>query len=48
MALVHDIAEAIVGDYTPYDAISKAEKSNLEREAMAKIRETLAGYAAGE
>ncbi|KAH8832848.1 HD domain-containing protein [Flagelloscypha sp. PMI_526] len=34
MALVHDLAEAQVGDIAPSEGISKAEKRRLEREAM--------------
>jgi putative hydrolase of HD superfamily len=34
MAMVHDVAEAIVGDITPSDGISKKEKQVLERKAM--------------
>lgn len=34
MAIVHDIAEAIVGDITPSDGIPKIEKSRREREAL--------------
>lgn len=34
MAIVHDIAEAIVGDITPSDGVPKHEKSRLEREAL--------------
>lgn len=34
MALVHDIAEAQVGDITPWEGIPKAEKHRLEAEAM--------------
>ncbi|KAF8909932.1 HD domain-containing protein [Mucidula mucida] len=34
MALVHDLAEAQVGDITPREGISKAEKHRLEEEAM--------------
>lgn len=30
MAVVHDLAEALVGDITPHDGISKAEKAKLE------------------
>ena len=26
MALIHDIGEGIVGDFTPYDKITKEEK----------------------
>ncbi|KAJ3679203.1 hypothetical protein LUZ60_017214 [Juncus effusus] len=34
MAIVHDIAEAIVGDITPSDNVPKLEKSRMEREAL--------------
>ncbi|KAF8624033.1 hypothetical protein AX17_007239 [Amanita inopinata Kibby_2008] len=34
MCLVHDLAEAQVGDITPREGISKAEKRRLEEEAM--------------
>ncbi|XP_012684858.1 HD domain-containing protein 2 [Clupea harengus] len=34
MALVHDMAECIVGDIAPADNISKAEKHRREKEAM--------------
>ncbi|KAI0793865.1 HD domain-containing protein [Fomes fomentarius] len=34
MALVHDLAEAQVGDIAPHEGISKAEKRRLEAEAM--------------
>ncbi|XP_047330769.1 5'-deoxynucleotidase HDDC2 [Impatiens glandulifera] len=34
MAIVHDIAEAIVGDITPDDGIPKLEKSRREQEAL--------------
>ena len=47
MALVHDIAESIVGDITPHCGISKEEKNTLEVEAMKKLKETL-GDVAGE
>ncbi len=30
MALVHDLAESIVGDWTPYDGVSKVEKYRRE------------------
>ncbi|XP_021275732.1 HD domain-containing protein 2 [Herrania umbratica] len=43
MAIVHDIAEAIVGDITPADGISKAEKSQREREAMDHMCKLLGG-----
>jgi len=31
MALVHDMAESIVGDLTPHDVISAAEKHQHEQ-----------------
>ncbi|KAL6973762.1 hypothetical protein U1Q18_027947 [Sarracenia purpurea var. burkii] len=34
MAIVHDIAEAIVGDITPSDGVPKHEKSRREQEAL--------------
>lgn len=35
MALVHDMAELLVGDITPLDGVPKAEKARREAEAMA-------------
>ncbi|RDX82333.1 HD domain-containing protein 2 [Mucuna pruriens] len=43
IALVHDIAEAIVGDITPSDGVPKAEKSRMEQEALNKMCELLGG-----
>jgi putative hydrolase of HD superfamily len=37
MALVHDLAESIVGDITPYDGISGEEKNRRERGAMERL-----------
>eukprot|EP00055_Hartaetosiga_balthica_P006516 m.20530 g.20530 ORF g.20530 m.20530 type:complete len:544 (+) comp5258_c0_seq1:44-1675(+) len=37
MCLVHDLAESIVGDITPFDGISKEEKSKREENAMGQI-----------
>ena len=37
MALIHDLAEAVVGDITPHDGVDKAEKHAQERAAMATI-----------
>jgi putative hydrolase of HD superfamily len=37
MALVHDLAECIVGDITPYDGVSAEEKRRREREAMTRL-----------
>ncbi|KAF6155074.1 hypothetical protein GIB67_035821 [Kingdonia uniflora] len=43
MAIVHDIAEAIVGDITPVDGVSKLEKSRREREALDYLCKLLGG-----
>ncbi|OVA06914.1 HD/PDEase domain [Macleaya cordata] len=43
MAIVHDIAEAIVGDIAPSDGIPKAEKSRREREALDHMCKLLGG-----
>ncbi|KAK4415131.1 5'-deoxynucleotidase HDDC2 [Sesamum alatum] len=45
MAIVHDIAEAIVGDITPADGIPKEEKSRREQEALKSMCELLGGGA---
>lgn len=37
MALVHDIAESIVGDLTPFCGVSKDEKHRREMEAMERL-----------
>ena len=42
MALVHDLAEALVGDITPYDGVAPEEKHRREEEAMTQLSE-LAG-----
>lgn len=41
MAIVHDIAEAIVGDITPVCGISEDEKHRQELSAIMKIQEIL-------
>ena len=41
MALVHDLAEAVVGDITPYDGISREEKRRREREALSRLADNL-------
>ncbi|KAL4182002.1 hypothetical protein AMTRI_Chr12g240300 [Amborella trichopoda] len=43
MAIVHDIAEAIVGDITPSDGVPKLEKSRREREALEHMCTLLGG-----
>lgn len=41
MALVHDLAESIVGDITPHDDISVDEKQQREHEAMQEITQLI-------
>ena len=43
IALVHDLAEAIVGDIAPGDNGPKEEKARREAEAMAEMRRMLEG-----
>lgn len=43
MALIHDMAESLVGDITPVDDVSKEEKSRRESETMDYICNTLLG-----
>ncbi|KAI1255174.1 hypothetical protein MGN70_003238 [Eutypa lata] len=43
MCLIHDMAEALVGDITPVDGIAKPEKSRREAETMDYISEKLLG-----
>ncbi|KAG6600790.1 hypothetical protein SDJN03_06023, partial [Cucurbita argyrosperma subsp. sororia] len=43
IALVHDIAEAIVGDITPSDGVPKEEKSRRESAALNEICQLLGG-----
>jgi putative hydrolases of HD superfamily len=45
MAIVHDLAEATVGDITPDDPVTKEEKEALERNAINSYVEML-GYTA--
>ncbi|KAF5827434.1 HD domain-containing protein [Dunaliella salina] len=47
MSIVHDVAEAIVGDITPHCKISKEEKKRLEENAIIQMEQMLgAGTAA--
>ncbi|KAL2059533.1 hypothetical protein ABVK25_000826 [Lepraria finkii] len=49
MALVHDMAEALVGDITPIDGVTKDEKSRREAETMEYLsRELLGVWGGGE
>ncbi|XP_061992052.1 uncharacterized protein LOC133710087 [Rosa rugosa] len=43
IAIVHDIAEAIVGDITPADGVPKAEKNRREQEAIDHMCKLLGG-----
>lgn len=43
MALIHDMAESLVGDITPVDGVSKEEKSRRESETMDYICTNLLG-----
>ncbi|KIZ02644.1 HD domain-containing protein 2 [Monoraphidium neglectum] len=50
MALVHDVAESLVGDITPHCGVSDADKHAMEAEAVGRIQEMLGRetQAAGE
>ncbi|KAF9677266.1 hypothetical protein SADUNF_Sadunf08G0090100 [Salix dunnii] len=43
IAIVHDIAEAIVGDITPSDGVPKQEKSRMEQAALNEMCKVLGG-----
>lgn len=47
MALIHDMAESIVGDITPVDGVTKSEKSRRETETMDYLCTGLLGNVAG-
>jgi len=47
MALIHDMAEAIVGDITPVENVPKAEKSRRESTTMDYLKDTLLGKVNG-
>lgn len=38
MAIVHDVAESIVGDITPHCKVSKEDKARMERDAIGQIQ----------
>ena len=48
LALVHDMAEALVGDITPFDGVTKEEKHAREVAAVEEMKGALGGAAAGE
>lgn len=41
LALIHDLQEALVGDITPFDRVSKEEKAQKEQQAVKKIAQQL-------
>ncbi|MCJ1292144.1 hypothetical protein MMC34_003694 [Xylographa carneopallida] len=43
MALIHDMAESLVGDITPVDGVSKDEKNRRETESMDYLTTHLLG-----
>lgn len=47
MALIHDMAESLVGDITPVDGVSKPEKSRREEETMDYLCRELLGKVDG-
>ncbi|KAI5366373.1 Putative HD/PDEase domain, 5'-deoxynucleotidase YfbR/HDDC2 [Septoria linicola] len=47
MALIHDMAESLVGDITPVDGVSKTEKSRREADTMDYLTKTLLGNVHG-
>jgi putative hydrolase of HD superfamily len=47
MAVVHDIAEALVGDITPHCGVSEEEKHRREAAAMERIAALLSGRGGG-
>lgn len=47
MALIHDMAEALVGDITPMDNVVKSEKSRREAETMDYVCDQLLGKVGG-
>lgn len=47
MALVHDMAEALVGDITPVDGVPKDEKSRRESTTMTFLTKSLLGRVNG-
>jgi putative hydrolase of HD superfamily len=47
MALVHDLAEAQVGDITPHCGVSDQDKHTREEQAMMRMTKTLEGSSMG-
>ncbi|KAG0322270.1 HD domain-containing protein 2 [Linnemannia gamsii] len=46
MAIVHDLAESLVGDITPYDGVTIEDKHTQERNAMHHLCHELLGWSA--
>lgn len=44
LAIVHDVAESLVGDITPHDGVSDADKHALEAAGIAKLQGLLQGF----
>lgn len=47
MALIHDMAESLVGDITPIDGVSKSEKSRRETDTMDYLCNSILGNVHG-
>ena len=47
MALIHDMAEALVGDITPMDGVDKVEKNRRETETMDFLTNKMLGRSTG-
>ena len=47
MALVHDMAKALVGDITPMDEVTKQEKNRREETTMDYLTNSLLGKVNG-
>ncbi|CAH8629488.1 unnamed protein product [Schistosoma bovis] len=48
MAIVHDLAECIVGDITPHCGVSKEEKLSREKDAMKQLCELISEESSAE
>ncbi|KAM5346897.1 hypothetical protein ACJ41O_009902 [Fusarium nematophilum] len=48
MCLIHDIAESVVGDITPFSGVSKAEKSRREASTIEYITDRWSGPCTSE
>ncbi|POM57412.1 Hydrolase-HD superfamily protein [Phytophthora palmivora] len=48
MAIVHDLAESLVGDITPHDGVADVDKHRMEKEALDEICSTLGDTSSAE